>query len=149
LPAFSAETVAEALDFTFTYKVGKKVIPGASGVIAEPNDQQIAAFLKGIKRITREAKAKLPDDAPASTPAELMDAAEDLDPEAVVSLMHDMAETYSALCSGFPSTEEILILPMRRRQGFYVWLQTEVMSPEAGPGAGRAQVTQLPRAAAG
>ena len=67
----------------------------------------------------------------------------------VVKLMHDMAETYSALCSGFPSTEEILALPMRRRQGFYTWLMNEVMNPEAGPGAGKAQVMTLPRASAG
>jgi hypothetical protein len=149
LPAFSAESVVEALDFTFAYKIGKKKVPGPEGTIEEPSDKQIAAFLNGIKRITREAQAKLPDDAPASTPAELIDAADNLDPEVLVSLMRDMAETYSALCSGFPSTEDIIALPMRRRQGFYVWLQQEVMSPEAAPGAGITQVTHLPRAAAG
>ena len=78
-----------------------------------------------------------------------MEALDDLDPEDVVSLMGKMAALYADLCSGDPSKAQILALPMRVRQQFFVWLQTEVMSPEAGPGAGRAQVTPLPRAAAG
>ena len=149
MAAFNAETVVEALEFTFAYTVGNKTVPGPSGVIEEPSDQMIAVFLSAIKKVTAEANAKLPGEVQADNPAALIDAADQLDAEEVVSLMHDMAEAYAGLCSGFPSAEQILALPIRRRQGFYTWLMNEVMSPEAGPGAGRAQATQLPRAAAG
>jgi hypothetical protein len=149
LPAFSAETVVEALDFTFAYKVGDEAVPGPSGVIKEPSDRQIAEFLQGIKDVVKSVEKDIPGGVPGDDPAALLQAADDLDPERVVSLMAAMADKYAALCSGFPSAEQILALPMRRRQGFFLWLQQEVMSPEAGPGAGRAQVIQLPRAAAG
>jgi len=81
--------------------------------------------------------------------ADVLDALDDLDPEDVVSLMGKMAGLYADLCSGDPSKAQIMALPLRVRQQFFTWLQTEVMSPEAGPGAGRAQVRQLPRAVAG
>jgi hypothetical protein len=133
LPSFDAGTVVEALEFTF-----EPFVKGCKGVIAEPSDTQIAAFLESIKKITAQAKSALPADVAAGSPAALMDAAEDLDPEQAVKLMHDMARAYAGLCSGFPSAEQILGLSMRRRQGFYMWLMTEVMNPEAVPGAGRA-----------
>ena len=133
MPAFNAETVVEALEFTF-----EPFVRGCHGVIKEPDDRQVAVFLDGIKKVTAEAKADLPADVAADSPAELIDAAENLDPEVVVKLMRDMAETYSGLCSGFPSADQILGLSMRRRQGFYTWLMNEVMNPEAGPGAGKA-----------
>ena len=82
-------------------------------------------------------------------PASVMDALDDLDPEDVVSLMGKMAGLYADLCSGDPSKAQILALPMRVRQQFFAWLQTEVMSPEAGPGAGRAQGRPQMRAVAG
>ena len=92
---------------------------------------------------------EIPDGCRRRTPQALLDAMDELDPELVVSLMAQMAQVYADLCSDYPGKDQILGLPMRHRQLFFTWLQSEVMSPEAGPGAGRAQVTQLPRAAAG
>ena len=54
---------------------------------------------------------------------------------------------HADLCSGQPSKEQILTVPMRRRQMFYQWLQAEVMSPEAATPGGNGQVLSLPRAA--
>jgi hypothetical protein len=149
LAAFSAESVAEELGYTFTYKVGDKVIPGPSGVIDEPTDRQIAKFLTGVKKVVKESEDKLPSTADPANPASVTDALDDLNPEDVVSLMGKMAQLYADLCSGSPSKAEILALPMRRRQAFYAWLQQEVMSPEAGPGAGRARPSSPLRAVAG
>ena len=143
MPAFDAGTVVEGLDFTF-----KPFVRGCSGTIKEPTDQQIAAFLRGVKDVTKQVQKEIPD-VPEGDAAALLDAMDELDPELVVSLMAQMAQVYADLCSDYPGKDQILGLPMRHRQLFFTWLQTEVMSPEAGPGAGRAQVTQLPRAAAG
>ena len=143
MPAFSAESVVEALDYSFL------PYTDAKGTIREPGDRQIATFLTAIKKVIKESEDKLPATVDPASPASVLDALDDLDPEDVVSLMGKMAQLYSDLCSGEPSREQILALPMRVRQQFFAWLQTEVMSPEAGPGAGKAQVTQLRRAAAG
>lgn len=144
MPAFDAGTVVEALDFTF-----EPFVKGCRGTIREPSDKQIAEFLQGIKDVVKAIEKDIPGGVAGDDPQALLQAADNLDPEVVVSLMARMAEKYAELCGGFPSAEQILGLPMRRRQGFFMWLQTEVMSPEAGPGAGIAQVRELPRAAAG
>ena len=143
MPAFSAESVVEALDYSFL------PYTDARGTIREPTDQQIAAFLTGVKKVVKESEDKLPSGVDPADPSSVMAALDDLDPEDMVSLMGKMAALYGDLCSGDPSKAQILALPMRVRQQFFLWLQTEVMSPEAGPGAGKARVTQLPRAAAG
>ena len=143
MPAFSAESVVEALDYSFL------PYTDAKGTIREPTDKQIASFLAGVKKVVKESEDKLPSGVDPADPSSVMDALDDLDPEDVVSLMGKMAGLYADLCSGDPDRGQILALPMRVRQQFFTWLQTEVMSPEAGPGAGRAPVRQLPRAAAG
>jgi hypothetical protein len=143
LPAFSAESVVEALDFSF------KPYTDAEGTIREPSDKQIASFLTGIKRVVKESEDKLPKDVDPEDPASVMGALDDLDPEDMVSLMGKMAGLYADLCSGHPTKTQILALPMRVRQQFFQWLQTEVMSPEAGPGAGRVQTGSPLRAVAG
>jgi len=144
MPAFDAGTVAEPLDFTF-----EPFVKGCHGTIREPSDKQIGKFLSEIKALVAKVDKEVPGGVTGDDPQALIQASENLDPEAVVSLMSSMARVYTDLCSGSPSAEQILGLPIRRRQGFYNWLQSEVMSPEAGPGAGRAQVMTLPRAAAG
>ena len=143
MPAFSAESVVEALDYSFL------PYTDAKGTIREPTDKQIASFLTGVKKVVKESEDKLPSTVDAADPSSVMEALDDLDPEDMVSLLGKMAGLYADLCSGDPSKAQILALPMRVRQQFFVWLQTEVMSPEVGPGAGRAQVRQLPRAVAG
>jgi hypothetical protein len=143
LPAFSAESVVEALDYSFL------PYTDARGTIREPTDQQIAAFLTGVKKVVKESEDKLPSGVDPADPSSVMAALDDLDPEDMVSLMGKMAALYADLCSGDPSKAQILALPMRVRQQFFTWLQTEVMSPEAGPGAGKAQARPQMRAVAG
>jgi hypothetical protein len=140
---FNAGTVVEALDWTF------KPFVDAEGVIREPNDDQIAQYLKDVKAIGEEVRAKIPNAPDGNDPASLMEALEDLDLDSVAALTGKMAGIIAALCSGEPSRDTILALPPRRRTMFYGWLQAEVMSPEAAPGGGNAQVRTLRPAAAG
>jgi hypothetical protein len=143
---FNAATVVEPLDYDFR----TKETPNAKyGTIPEPTDRLIADYMSGIKELVRKLKGTLPDGLSTENadPLELMSAVEDLDPEVVVEFHADMAGLFSALCSGDPTKDEILALPIRIRTVFYGWLQQEVMSPEAAPGGGT-NVTTL-RAAAG
>jgi hypothetical protein len=140
---FNAATVVEALDWTFEPFVK------ASGCIQEPTDDQIAAYLRDVKALGEEIKEKVPDAPDSTDPVDLMAALDDLDLDAVAEMTGKMAGIIAALCSGEPSRETILALPPRRRTMFYGWLQSEVMSPEAAPGGGNAQVTTLRSARAG
>ena len=54
MPAFSAERVVEALDYSFL------PYTDAKGTIREPTDKQIASFLTGVKNVVKESEDKLP-----------------------------------------------------------------------------------------
>jgi hypothetical protein len=141
---FDAATVVEPLDWTF-----EPFVPGAKGVITEPTDEQISKYLNDFKAMGAEIRDKVPDAPDGTNPADLMAALDDLDLDGVAELTAKMAGIVAGLCSGSPSADTILALPPRRRTMFYGWLQQEVMSPEAAPGGGRAQVRTLRSAAAG
>ena len=144
MPRFDAATVVEALEWTFEPFVKK-----AHGVIKEPTDDQITRYLNDMKKMVEEVRVKVPHATDSTDPVDLMGALDDLDPESVQVLTEKMAGIYAQLCSGDPSREQILALPPRRRTMFYGWLQQEVMSPEAAPAAGNAQVKTLRSAAGG
>lgn len=143
MPSFKADSAVEALDYDFMPYANSR------GVIKEPSDRQIAQFLDDCKRISKEAQDSVPADADTSTPAGMLAALDMLNPEQVVAVLAKMADAYESLCSGTPTAADMLSLPMRVRQLFFVWLQQEVMSPEAGPGAGIAAANNRKRAAAG
>jgi len=144
MPAFDSGSVVEELAWSF-----KSHVKGASGVIREPNDRQIADYLAGMKKFVASAKGKIPDDVDGDDAAELIAAMDNLDPEITVQLHEELAGIYAALCSGEPDKELLLKLPPRIRTVFYGWLQQEVMSPEVVSGGGRSQVTTLRSTAAG
>jgi hypothetical protein len=140
MPAFRAEGVVEALDYDFNPYVK------ASGVIPEPTDAQIAAFLTGIKAITDQVRADIPADITPGDTTAILQAMDNLDPAKTIEQMGKMCEVYAGLCSGTPSTEQIAELPMRVRSIFFAWLQGEVMSPEAASPDGNGTVSRLPTA---
>jgi hypothetical protein len=146
MAGFDSGTVVEPLDYTF-----EAHIKGCKGTIKEPTDRQLAEYLSGIKELVSSFKGQLPESlVQGSTDiTELMNAVEDLDPEVIIRFHEGMAGLFAALCSGEPDKATILKLPIRIRAVFYAWLQQEVMSPEAAPGGGSAQVVTMPRAAAG
>jgi hypothetical protein len=141
---FDASKVVEPLDYDLRPHYDKY------GTIAEPRDQQIADYISDVKKLVKNIKEKLPDGMDVAGTAdvtELFNAVDDLDPEVVMEFHREMAGVFSALCSGTPSKEDILAIPIRIRVMFYGWIQQEVMSPEAVSGGGT--VVTMPRAAAG
>lgn len=145
MPQFDAEGIVEGL--------ACKLRPYADfeDVIPEPADRQIAEFLKGLKEVVGSALKTMgiEGDLDVTDSGQMMKALDDLEPDKFVEVQDGMAALHSALCSGRPSKEQILQVPMRRRNLFYQWLQGEVMSPEAAAPGGNAQISILPRAAAG
>lgn len=143
MAAFNAATVVEALDWDFRPYVK------AHGTVDEPTDAQINAFLDATKALMGSITGRLPEDIDTGNPVAVLAAVDDLDVAVVNDFHQQLAMTFSALCSGTPTPEMLLGLPMRIRNIFYGWLRQEVMSPEAVPGGGNAQVKTLRSAAAG
>jgi hypothetical protein len=144
MPSFDAGEVLESLDWDFT-RAGVK----AKGVVPEPSDHLIGAFLDGLKKLYTDAKASGLDlDLPeGATPEQMMDALNQVTVEKFEQFMAKTAELFADLCSGKPSKEQLLALPLRVRVKFYGWVQAEVVRPEAGTGAGNV-VEISPRSAA-
>lgn len=130
MAGFKAEGVVDALEYDFRPYVN------AHGITPEPTDRQISQFLKDIQEIVKSARKDVPQDIPGDDPVAVLKALDDMDPDAVVAVMGTMCEAYSALCTGTPSGQEIADLPLRVRQIFFNWLQSEVLFPEAGTGGG-------------
>jgi hypothetical protein len=148
MAGFNAESVVEPLDYDFRTKASPDAI---HGVVKEPTDKQIAAYLSGIKKLVKEFRGQLPDEmiAGSTDVAAMLSAVEDLDEDLTVKFNEEMAGIVAGLCSGEPSKEDILGLPPRVRTMFFNWLQQEVMAPEAAPGGGNSQVKTLRSVAAG
>lgn len=147
MAGFDAASVVEPLDYTLRPHVDK------AGTIREPNDRQIADYLAGYQQMIRDYRDRLPDElvAGGGNPdvGAVLDAATELDTELVIKLNADVAALVAGLCSNDPSKDDILGLPPRIRSMFCAWVQKEVMSPEAVPGGGNAQVKTLRSVAAG
>jgi|SRR5215472_4489289 len=147
MPKFDASTVQlETLDWDFR---GFGV--DAHGVVPEPSDKTIGNFLDGLKRLYESAaESGLPtEEVSDADPGEMIAALHRLTGDSYVKFMADLAGLFSQLCGRTPSAAQILKLPLRVRVKFYGWLQDEVVNPEAGTGAGTAEVRSLPSAAAG
>lgn len=149
MAGFNAATVVEPLDYTF-----EPFVPGCKGTIEEPGDEQIAGFMNAMKELFAEGSQQgleeLGRDS-SGTPdtAAMVEALDALSPTETVAMMKKMNAIFSDLCSGHPTAAQIGKLPLRRRSAFFAWLQSEVIRPEAGTGAGNGQLIKLPAAAAG
>jgi hypothetical protein len=143
MPQFDASGVVEGLECRL------KPYADFDDVIPEPSDRQIGEFIKGLKTLMSSALKTMgiEDGLDLTDPGQMMKALDELEPDKFVEVQGGMAQLHSDLCSGRPSKEQILQVPMRRRNLFYQWLQQEVMSPEAATPAGNGQVRILPRAA--
>lgn len=146
MAGFDAGNVVEPLDYSLRPHVDK------AGTIREPNDRQIADYLAGYQQMIKDYRGQLPDELVAGGNPDVgavLDAATELDAEIIVRLNAEVAALVAGLCSGDPSKDDILGLPPRIRGMFCAWVQKEVMSPEAVPGGGKAQVKNLRSVAAG
>lgn len=144
MPKFDAGSVVERLEFTF------EPFHDARGIVPEPNDRQIADFLSGMKDVIKSAEglAKLGDVDP-NDPQAMLDAMNSLDGDDYVTVMQQMCALFSKLCSGMPSAETLIQVPLRPRRLFFEWIQQEVLTPEAGPAAGTQPVPIRPQAVGG
>jgi hypothetical protein len=148
MPKFDAGAVVEPLDYDFTTVRGY-TRKSAKGTITEPSDEKIAAFIASLRDMMQEAGSIVGDGGDITNPATFLGQLDSYDPEKLLGVFRGLASAYSTLCSGSPSVEEIIDLPLRVRVRFFAWLQQEVVSPEVGPGAGTAAVIPLRSAAAG
>ena len=146
MPKFDAGAVVEALDWDFN-AAGVK----AKGTIPEPSDAAIGAFLDAVKNLYTKAQGSglAVDVGGDLTPAQMLDALSSVTGDAYVEFMASLAEIFAALCSDKPTKANLLALPMRVRIKFYAWVQEEVVSPEAGTGAGTVALRTVPPAVAG
>ena len=146
MPSFDAGAVVEALDWDFT-KAGVK----AKGTVPEPSDAAIGKFLDDVKTLYAKAQGSglAVETNGDLTPEQMLDALSGITGDAYVEFMASLAEIFAALCSDKPSKDNLLALPMRVRVKFYAWVQEEVVSPEAGTGAGTVALRSVPPAVAG
>lgn len=131
MPSFDAGAVVEPLAWDFTaFKAGKGVIP-------EPSDERIAAFMKAMMAVAQqEGTAELKALADAGDDEEKMLAAIAALPEDVMSGSKAMIAPYAGLCGGSPTKEQIAKLPPRVRFAFFTWLAGE-LRPEASSAASK------------
>jgi hypothetical protein len=144
MPTFDAGSVVEPLEY--------KLAPysKASGVITEPTDQQIGDFLDGLRDLfTESQESGLSADVDTDDPAAMVEALASMNSAELVGMLRKLAELMSTLCSGKPTADELLALPLRVRVKFFGWVMSEVVNPEAEPAAGTPQPIQLRRAAGG
>jgi len=137
---FDASSVVKPLKYSF------KPWASSAGTIKEPSDEQIGKFLDDIKAFYNTVSAEqagIEKVSGSTDPDEVLAALNNLDLGGMIGKISQMSEAYSRLCSGKPTAEEIQALPLRIRAHFFAWIQSEVVSPEAGPGAGNAQVVTL------
>ena len=121
----------------------------ARGTIPEPSDATIGRFLDGLQKLYTEAQ-QLTSSLPAEAdPGTMLERLNQLSGDAFVKIGEGAAGLFADLCGSKPSKEQLLALPLRVRVRFYAWIQSEVVNPEAVPGAGTAAVRSLPSAAAG
>lgn len=145
MPRFDAGALVEGLDFTFA------PYADVEGRIKEPNDRQIANFLNGLTKVMDHAKemATELDNVDPKDPVAVLMAMDRMEPDKYVDIFKQYAELYSELCSGFPSAEQLLGVPLRARNLFYGWLRNEVLYPEAATVAGPTQAAMPLRSVGG
>lgn len=150
MPKFDAGSVVEPLEYDFTTVRGYPH-ERAKGTIKEPTDEMITQFIGRLRDMMKQAGsiAENVAEMDMSNPTAFFQQLDTFDPDQLLAVFSGMAEAYGELCSNQPSAQEIADLPLRVRVRFFAWLQEEVVSPEAGAGAGIAAVTPLRSAAAG
>jgi hypothetical protein len=150
MPQFDAEGIVEGLQCKL------KPYADFDGLVPEPTDAQVGAFLAGLKKALRESRDRLgaKEQVDVTDPEQVAKAFDDMDPGEFERTADLMAGLHAALCGehdlpdgthvpGTPSKEQILAVPSRRRVLFFRWLQNEVLSPEAAPGGGKTQPRPL------
>lgn len=139
MPKFDAGTVVEPLDYDFT-----RFVPNCEGTIPEPNDDDLRAFLRGMKDLARKISGQTDDEAEKDAADQvaaldpnnpdinkLVRFLDTFDSEATVELVNEMADLIGTLCHQQPAAEEIVRLPFRVRNAFIGWVVAGMTNPES------------------
>jgi hypothetical protein len=125
-----------------TLRYDFKKFGGVQGIIPDPSDEMLEAFMRRLRDIAKEYGADdIDENATAEQLQDLMEEDENL---RLADAQKDQAEAVSELCQGSPNAEQLMALPFRVRQGFMRWLQRKLMDPEANASdSSPARVTRL------
>lgn len=114
-----------------TLRYDFKRFGGVQGIIPDPSDEQIEAFMVRLREVAREF-----GDEEATVDVDTADADElnamlEGDGLRLADAQRAVCDAISELCQGSPNADQLLRLPFRVRQGFMAWLQRKLLSPEA------------------
>jgi hypothetical protein len=164
MAGFDASSIVEPLKWSFAKLAelppvgcGIKELANVEGVIREPTSLQVEKFMDTSRRDILRQRRELADqglaDTDSMTQDEILEAFAKIDPAAAAkrsaAARKRSAEILSALCSGEPTSAQLLLLPHRILIAFAEWITGEVLSPEVAAGGGNGQVLNLPSRAAG
>jgi hypothetical protein len=116
-----------------TLRYDFKKFGGVQGIIPDPSDEQIEAFMRRLREIAKEFGADDAEDLDLdnATAEELSALLEDDSNLRIAEAQQTLCDAYGELCQGSPDATALLALPLRVRQGFMQWLQRKLLSPEA------------------
>ncbi len=114
---FDSGAAVERLEYDFSAH------GGPVGVVPEPSEKQVDEALAKLRDVAAKAGGDLPADA---SPAQVAEALGNFSLEEQAG---PMTEAVAGLCSGSPSYDELMALPMRVRAVFRDWLLGELTDP--------------------
>lgn len=128
MPKFEALQVVEPLEFNWNpyYDL--------AGTIPEPSEDQLGQFFTDIMEVQKNTAKSMKGIAPDTPPEKMMAAMAKLPDGSLAGMLAAMNKPYAALCSGFPSEEQIGKLPPRVRLAFFTWLGGELNPERSGAG---------------
>jgi hypothetical protein len=128
MPEFNALAVVEPLKFDFNPYYDLE------GTIPEPTEEQLGQFFTDIMAVQQASAKSMKGIDPAASPEKMMAALAKLPDGSLAAMLKRMNKPYAALCSGFPSEEDIGKLPPRVRLAFFTWLGGELNPEHSGAG---------------
>lgn len=152
MASFNASTVVEALDYDFSGLAEPphliKGLAEVRGTVKEPTSKQVQAYVNASKREMARQRKEI-GDVDESDGDAVLAALDRMDDDRTLAAQKRSAEIVSALCSGHPTTAQLMLLPHRAMHLFGEWIANEVLNPEAVTGDGKAQVVPLRSSSAG
>lgn len=105
---------------------------GVTGIIPDPSDVVLEKFNDDYRVLLEKYGVSADDDeVDTNDPQAVQDALEKSKGTSFVEQQRDMIQLIADLCSGSPTMDEILRLPFRVRQRFIIWVQQQLVNPEA------------------
>jgi|1185.fasta_scaffold720548_1 hypothetical protein len=132
MAGFDAGAVVEALDYDFTYFYKQDhelyaVLAGAKGTVPEPSDEMV----QRLQRKMAEATADLiPDGIDTDDRVAMVKAMAAMPEDAFAKGEAGILDALAELTRGFPTRDQLEVLPYRIKRKFIQWLTKQLMDPE-------------------